>query len=575
MEEDNLIKLSTEQQAVIDWFKENDKGNLAVLSMAGSGKSFLLHQIIKEAFRKHRGFDHFSRNLITCISFNRSLANQMRQEVSERVWVNTAHSILGNILHKYVKANFDIKYKHRKDSKGEWTVVRVDDDKIKYIVVKQIAKEYGVELTKEGFSSPLPSEAFGSVRTIVDVIRMTHLNGINHTDLDAIKEGCKQFGIVCSLSDIQTASWSITKGIQVLEAHGIYSNDEVLYLLSSYYPFEELKKFAIATRILLLDEVQDMSDAMHTALRLIMTDDTQVIMVGDSNQSIYHFAYVSPSAIHRAVDYLQAETLGLSISFRCPNSHIDLVNQLGINSEIQSAPLAEDGTTNSTDYISFLKNVEPGSLVISRNLVGKELKHKGVNIAVDLLDMGKPVNLSRWNLDTLVIPVVSKLIGKVLPNDEFIVKYADKWLQKEINKLYEKPNFSKRKEDLLKEQAYVTIKMFKCFARNEKSLSIRLFLQWMDTLVTDQESGITLGSFHSCKGRTHRDVFIFNWDEIVPFGSLTKISTEDEIISERNLIYVALTRGTDTLTFVDNPIPSWYPTLQEMKNELWDEEIAE
>lgn len=208
-----MIQLSNEQQAIIDWFKENDTKNLACISCAGSGKSFILHEIIKTAFRKHRGFDHYARNFITCISFNRSLADQMRETVSEKVWTGTAHGILGKILFNYIKSNFKPKYKYRKNQDGEFRPIRVDDDKFKYIVVKEIAKEYGVHLTESGFSSSLPSEAFGKVNTIKEIIRMTHLNAIDHMDIDAIFLGCHQFNIPCTMSDIQTASWSISKGI--------------------------------------------------------------------------------------------------------------------------------------------------------------------------------------------------------------------------------------------------------------------------------------------------------------------------------------------------------------------------
>ena len=525
-----MITLSDEQQDVIKWFKENDTGHLAVLSMAGSGKSTLLHEIIKTAFRKHRGFPHHQRNLITCISFNRSLANQMKQETSERVWANTAHAILGKILFNYIKSTYDIEHRYRKNTEGEWRPIRVDDEKFAYIIVKQIAASYGVTLNKDGFSSPMPSEAFGVVDTVKRIVAMIHLNSIIHTDLKAIREGCNEFNIICTDADIDLASWAVSMGIKILQENGIYSNNEVLYLLSCYYPFEELKRFAIPSRILLLDECQDFSRAMHTSLRLLMTNDTQVIMVGDCHQSIYQFAYVSPKAIYRAVDYLEADTLNLSISFRCPNTHIDLVNELGINHEIKAAPTAIEGEVYSVNYLTFLEEVKEGALVMSRNLVGLNLNKRGVDIAIDLLNNGKPVNLSRWNIHTMVVPIVKNLIGKVMPNDTFLCRYVDKWVQREVDKLYEKPFPSKRKIRQVEEKGYVTKNLFKCFYENEQSLSIRRFVNWLDTLNTDQESGITIGSCHSAKGRTHKEVYIFNWDECMPFGNLNFTSTEDEII---------------------------------------------
>ena len=100
--------------------------------------------------------------------------------------------------------------------------------------------------------------------------------------------------------------------------------------------------------VALVDEAQDLTP-LRQAFVLHMTglNDPSVtggrlVLVGDAAQAIYQYSGVEVGGMARLASAVGARELPLSVSFRCPSSHVALARQ--VNAFIESAPGATVGT---------------------------------------------------------------------------------------------------------------------------------------------------------------------------------------------------------------------------------------
>jgi superfamily I DNA/RNA helicase len=69
----------------------------------------------------------------------------------------------------------------------------------------------------------------------------------------------------------------------------------------------------------------------------------------------------------------------------------------------------------------------------------------------------------------------------------------------------------------------------------------------LTTLFSDDNIGVVFSSVHRAKGLEAERVFLYKENELMPHP---KAKTEQELIQEDNLIYVARTRSKDSIYYV-------------------------
>ena len=115
--------------------------------------------------------------------------------------------------------------------------------------------------------------------------------------------------------------------------------------------------------IVAVDELQDL-DPMQREMVRRMCEDALFVGVGDRMQSLYSFRGASPDSMDRIAHDLRCIELPLSISYRCPASHVRLAQQL--THLIEARPDAPEGVIDNLTYDGMFKRLSDGDAVICR-----------------------------------------------------------------------------------------------------------------------------------------------------------------------------------------------------------------
>lgn len=280
-----------------------------------------------------------------------------------------------------------------------------------------------------------------------------------------------------------------------------------------------------------VDESQDMSAAQIQLLLRLAGKGGRIIAVGDQSQSLYGFRGADINAIPRLEAALHTTQLPLSITYRCPLSHVALAQQLV--PEIQAWEMAKEGQVLHLSKAAMYQQrvLKPGTLVMCR--VNAPLVH----MAYTLMGQGVPVLVRGRDIGQGVTALIRKLhqgegIG------QFLVKLQG-YYRTEMGKLLER-EAPASKVRLLQDK-YDTI-----LALSEGCGTVEQLLGTVSALFTDREDKdcVTFSSIHRAKG-LEADVTVIIEPQLLPLETKTAWEAQQEA----NCEYVALTRSKDTLIF--------------------------
>ena len=280
---------------------------------------------------------------------------------------------------------------------------------------------------------------------------------------------------------------------------------------------------------LFVDEAQDLnSSQLQLVLRSVRPHTGRVVAVGDKHQSIYGFRGADVKAVENLVEALNATVLPLSISYRCPISHVNLAKE--IVPEIEAAPDAEMGLVEHASYMKFLQEVKDGDLVLCR--VNAPL----VKMAYTLVKMGKKVVLRGRDFGK----GLQAFIDKLQPNgiDDLMTKVRD----------YQSRETARLTAAGKDTQIESLVDKCDCIVAMCDGMANLSELRSRITSIFDDESktGIIGSSVHRAKGDESFRVWIVK-PELMPHPMATQEWQQEQ---EQNIKYVALTRSKRELVFV-------------------------
>jgi DNA helicase-2/ATP-dependent DNA helicase PcrA len=288
--------------------------------------------------------------------------------------------------------------------------------------------------------------------------------------------------------------------------------------------------------VLFVDETQDLNKAqLEMAVRSVKPGG-RIIAVGDENQSIYGFRGADTEAMGRIIERLDATVLPLSITYRCPKSHVELANTLV--PELEAAEWAEDGTIESISEYRFLDLVRSGDLVLCRTnapLVGPafSLIRRGVKAVILGRDIGS-------GLIALVKKVQKR--NQVRALGDTLEALSD-YRRDEMAKLLRAGK--EMAAEALDDKVETIIALSDgCYTSSDLERKI-------DRVFSDEAEGVTFGTVHKTKGGEADRVFILK-PELMPHP---KAKTGWEMDQEWNIMYVAYTRAKKALFFVGGEPP--------------------
>lgn len=311
--------------------------------------------------------------------------------------------------------------------------------------------------------------------------------------------------------------------------------------------------------LVFVDEWQDTNAIQIAMLQKLAkaNGSTRYLLVGDQKQSIYGFRGADTQAMKRGSELFNAQSLKLSICYRCSKSIVDSANEIFPEVGMEAAPNAPLGkvasldsynaeTFNATDAI-LCRNVAPlvklaYSFILKRvacHILGREIG-TGLNKLVDRMDASD----------------VSDLQSKL-----------DEYRTRETSRLMEK-NKSGEAESINDQCDCLAL-----FISNlkESNRTIDALKQSIASLFENRDNCLTLCTIHKSKGLEWQRVFILDYG-LIP----SKYAKQEwQLDQEKNLQWVANTRPRLEKYFIESGC--WSDTEQDSitpneTEDKWDTE---
>lgn len=327
----------------------------------------------------------------------------------------------------------------------------------------------------------------------------------------------------------------------------------------------ELLDLGVSERIdmLITDEVQDLgSNQQRLAFRAGFR--ARMLFVGDRHQAIYGWRGSDTAAIDNLVRQLQDTDLGLeqfplTTTYRCPKSHVALVN--GLVPQIRATEDAPEGEIVSKSPEDGIAMMQPGDMAVCRVNAGL------IPTAYALIRRGiKPVIRGR-QIGSGLLELIARLLKECVDEDDIgefktiLLKYRTEQEQRLIA-LGGKGEG--RLQSLHDKCDCLTEFILNCNTVTKMKDNITAIFADFDPDGTPKEA-VVLGTVHRTKGLEAHRVFILS-PELMPHPMARKDWAREQ---ENNIAYIAGTRAKyedsepGTLIFC-GPIPAIYaaPTLK-------------
>lgn len=524
----STIKPSTftptpQQQAFFSALTDTDR-NICLQARAGTGKTTAILGGVDAYLSRYPHHE-----ILVC-AYNTSIKDEVAAKLQARgydwrqVGAQTVHS-MGMSLLRYV-------YRPTVDEKKMWGILdEVRNPEPRTHPLYQFAstilslvglgKQMGV-----GFFDELPIEARDVWHTIAD-----------HYDVAGFEYDVDMEAVVTQAIRLYKLSLDITDIIDF--------NDMILF------PLIKGLRVKFTKDLILGDEAQDWSPVRQAIVKMYCKRGTgRIAIVGDDRQAIYAWSGADSQAMVNLTRELDAVTLPLSVTWRCPKAVVELAQK--IVPDFEAAPEAPQGEVliqpsllarkenpldlgENPSYI-WIDDLTIEDAILCRNnapLVplayriirsGIPARVEGRKIGEGLMDL-----VNRWKVKT-----TSALRNKILD-----------WRDRETQKLAAKGK--ETKADEVEDRATTLLEVVtECEKRGRHD--VESVIRFIDQLFGDQVKGaVTLSSYHKSKGREWNRVFLLEHSSRCPSRAARQ---QWQKTQEDNLAYVAMTRTKKTLVFV-------------------------
>lgn len=282
------------------------------------------------------------------------------------------------------------------------------------------------------------------------------------------------------------------------------------------------------------DECQDLNAAQLDLILKCRAPGGRLLAVGDPNQSIYGFAGADSESFWKIQERTGAKLLPLSICYRCPSSHLDLARR--IVPQIEAQPGAPSGIIGYLKEDELPKQIRRGDMILCR------LTAPLVKTCIKLIENHIPAQVRGRDIGkalTDIVRAVAQVPG--FRYDQFGT-HLNTYAERQLHKLTQRPNSESQVESLTDRIEAVRT----CYNASEATTAEALCDQ-IDALFSDAAAAVLLSTIHRAKGLENDRIFILKPDAL---PLVWPKQQEWEAQQEENLHYVALTRATRELYFV-------------------------
>ena len=260
-------------------------GPMMVLAGPGSGKTSVI--VERTAYMINEG--KIPASSILVVTFSRAAATEMKERFLKFVGQDRSEVTFGTfhgIFYGILKAAYHL------------SAANILSEEEKYSILREMTEKYGQEMAQEGdFLEEIAKE------------------------ISVVKGNCispEHYYASCCSDEIFR---DIFRGYkQTLKAKRKLDFDDMI--LCCYELFSQRPDILNAWRrkfvYILVDEFQDINSLQYKILQMLAAPANNLFIVGDDDQSIYHFRGARPEImLNFTKDYPKAETVLLDVNYRC------------------------------------------------------------------------------------------------------------------------------------------------------------------------------------------------------------------------------------------------------------------
>lgn len=488
------LKPSKRQQTVYDTWDET-KSNLLIESVAGSGKTTVLLELLKKCDDE-----------TLFLAFNKSIQQEIEKSIKEgnieKATSLTLHSLgLSSITRHYAKYEID---------KNKY-----------YGYTKYLNNKYPKIFSKMKFSEK--SKLNFMLIDMNSISRMFMTDDIaeikNHM-ISMDKSICDDPNIPLLWSDL------------VRLRDRSYSERKVTvdFLDMIFIPTKLKLRIPKKPTYVMIDECQDLNLLQHTFIDQLINqgDVKRWVGVGDKNQSIYGFSGSHSSSFDIFKGKENVVELPLDICYRCPTNIIDEANKIY---DVMQPFKTEEGIVDTITDPTLIKD---NSMVICRNTGPLfELYFNLVSNNRDASIKGEDVlNKMYAFLTARKFDKIGTIYTRTMAKAKKLKRGSGNFDKFEASQL----------EEIVNNIEIMVVNGFIGYGDKASDLITK-----MKRVFRESKSGIVLCTIHKAKGLENDVVYILN-DFLMP-SKFAKSPTQIE--QEYNLKYVARTRAKKELYYLN------------------------
>lgn len=499
------------QEAIFDWV-EHGAGHGVVEAKAGSGKTTTAVESIKR-IKPHKR--------VAFVAFNRAIADELRARVPQNCHALTLNGLGHRAWMRRAGRNVELvadKTRRIMNDLLPRAVVRLHGANVRKLV--SLAKSFG--LVPEGVAGgrglvPDSDEVWSAL--------------VERFDVEVGRSDAEQEAAAHAAGLVPDDVVGMARSVLALSCERMR---EIDYDDQLYFPV------CFGAPVggydwLFVDEAQDLSPIQHALVERAVVPGGRIVAIGDSRQAIYSFRGADSESMQRLRDRLSATSMDLSICYRCPQSHVRLAQT--IVPDIEAAPSAPEGEIVRLGTRWKAEDFRPTDLVVCR--AGAPL----VTLAYRLLTQKVAVRIRGRDLGVGLVSLIRKLDARDLKD---LHGALAAWHEQEVARMLardpEAPtDAADDKRDCI--EAFIGL-----FPRAD----VDGLCDEIGKMFSDEFGAgtvLTLSTIHRAKGLEAPRVWILNHGIS---DALLKRETRPWLAeAERNLQYVAFTRSTGFLGFIE------------------------
>lgn len=280
-----------------------------------------------------------------------------------------------------------------------------------------------------------------------------------------------------------------------------------------------------------VDEAQDTNPVRRALAKLALRPGGRLIAVGDDRQAIYGFT----GASHDAMDLIREEfscvELPLTVSYRCPVAVGEKARELV--PYFETALEAKQGVVEELSFDDTVKRLGPHDAILCRNTApliatAFTLIARGIGCVV----LGKDIGAG-------LVTLIKKRNAKGIDN---LLEKLREYEEREVAKFMARGEEQKAETVTDKVDCIVTV----IENLDDRSRTVPALIAKIESMFSDSNGVLTLSTQHKAKGREWHTVAILRPD----LNPSKWARQEWQRLQEENLMYVAWTRSTSELIFI-------------------------